>query len=398
MDLLPIGSDELCYIQTKKVNIMIKGRGTHPKFEGASYDAPEAVMKVFCRDTFALTLQDSSGALFPIEGDNSGIYKTKPLFYEQQNYEIVIEADAEEDEVTFWHDNINIRKKVTRASRKHNILSGVINFGNEIGFSDFVIQINGTEYLRLVVEVYPSKISYKEDYQAIVDDVTAEVYNVIFDFLKTTYLGYRQGNRVSSSPVEFFAVIRKIFGDFLKAVDMILACPHHLLETHREVLSEHKVKRMDASGCRWLEKHPDHVTKLGSRIMVDRVLGVRKQVTYDTKENRMSKFILHTTIKKLEDFKRNYLKLQRAKDAAVIEEIDGMIRACRRRMHTAFFMGIEEKEADAGMSLVFSMASGYRDLYKYYLMLLHGLSVTGDVFHISVKDLAVLYEYWCFIK
>ena len=38
MDLLPIGSDELCYIQTKKVNIMIKGRGTHPKFEGASYE------------------------------------------------------------------------------------------------------------------------------------------------------------------------------------------------------------------------------------------------------------------------------------------------------------------------------------------------------------------------
>lgn len=67
-------------------------------------------------------------------------------------------------------------------------------------------------------------------------------------------------------------------------------------------------------------------------------------------------------------------------------------------MHTAFFMGIEEKEADAGMSLVFSMASGYRDLYKYYLMLLRGLSATGDVFHISVKDLAVLYEYWCFIK
>ena len=398
MDLLPIGSDELCYIQTKKVNIMIKGRGTHPKFERASYDAPEAVMKVFCRDTFALTLQDSSGALFPIEGDNSGIYKTKPLFYEQQNYEIVIEAGAEEDEVTFWHDNINIRKKVTRASRKHNILSGVINFGNEIGFSDFVIQINGTEYLRLVVEVYPSKISYKEDYQAIVADVTAEVYNVIFDFLKTTYLGYRQGNSVSSSPVEFFAVIRKIFGDFLKAVDMILACPHHLLETRREVLPEHKVKRMDASGCRWLEKHPDHVTKSGSRIMVDRVLGVRKQVTYDTKENRMSKFILRTTIKKLEDFKRNYLKLQRAKDPAVVEEIDGMICACRRRMHTAFFMSIEEKEADAGMSLVFSMASGYRDLYKYYLMLLRGLSATGDVFHISVKDLAVLYEYWCFIK
>ena len=31
-------------------------------------------------------------------------------------------------------------------------------------------------------------------------------------------------------------------------------------------------------------------------------------------------------------------------------------------------------------------------------MLLHGLRITGNVFNISIKDLAVLYEYWCFIK
>lgn len=31
-------------------------------------------------------------------------------------------------------------------------------------------------------------------------------------------------------------------------------------------------------------------------------------------------------------------------------------------------------------------------------MLFRGLSITGDVFNISVKDLALLYEYWCFIK
>ena len=50
------------------------------------------------------------------------------------------------------------------------------------------------------------------------------------------------------------------------------------------------------------------------------------------------------------------------------------------------------------MSLVFSMAPGYRDLYRCYLLLQHGLSVTGSVFNVSVKDLAVLYEYWYFIK
>ena len=44
------------------------------------------------------------------------------------------------------------------------------------------------------------------------------------------------------------------------------------------------------------------------------------------------------------------------------------------------------------------MAPGYRDLFKYYLMLQRGLSVTGGVFNVSIKDMAVLYEYWCFIK
>ncbi len=398
MDLLPIGSDELLYIQAEKVNITIKGRGTHPKFEGASYDVPEAVTKVFCKEKFALALQGGSGVPSHMVNYNSGIYKTRPLFYEQQSYEIIIEANVEEDKLTFWHDNLNIRKKVTQASRRHNILSGVINFGNEIGFSDLVIQVNEIEYLRLVVEVYPSKISYKEDYQAIVADVTAEVYNVIFDFLKTTYQGHQQGKKTTSSPVEFFAVIRKIFHDFLQAVDRILNQPHHVLETQQEILPEHKVKRMDGRGYRWLEKHPDHLKRTGNLITFDRALAVRKRVTYNTKENRMCKYILCTMIKKLENFKRNYLKLQRTKDQTAVDEINDMIREIKRRTHTSFFAEIDDKEVDAGMSLVFSMAPGYRDLYKYYLMLLHGLSVTGDVFHISIKNLSILYEYWCFIK
>ena len=48
--------------------------------------------------------------------------------------------------------------------------------------------------------------------------------------------------------------------------------------------------------------------------------------------------------------------------------------------------------------MVFGMAPGYRELYKYYLMMQRGLSVHGDFFRISVKDTAQLYEYWCFIK
>lgn len=154
----------------------------------------------------------------------------------------------------------------------------------------------------------------------------------------------------------------------------------------------------DNRSARWIEKHPNHVAYVGDRFAVDRALAVKKQVTYDTKENQLTKHILRSTAKKLLAFKQNYMRLQHETDEAIVGKIDGMIKGITRRCNTGFLANVSAHEAPSGMSLVFSMAPGYRDLYKYYLMLLHGLSVTGDVFNISVKDMALLYEYWCFIK
>jgi hypothetical protein len=44
------------------------------------------------------------------------------------------------------------------------------------------------------------------------------------------------------------------------------------------------------------------------------------------------------------------------------------------------------------------MGNGYKEVYKYYLMLQKGLSVNSNVFSLSMKELSLLYEYWCFIK
>lgn len=399
MDLLPTGSDELVYIRTKKVNLTIKGQAAHPNFQGVEYREGDSEFKLSCSEEYELSLRGcgDTGATTVVGSVFSGVYIVSPLFYEQQRYEIVIESNGDH-EIAFWHDNLNVRNKVTRVGRNSKILSGVINFGNEIGLSDLIVKVDGSNYLRLTIEVFPTKISYKDDYKAIVEDVTREVYGLVFDFLKKTYLGYRQSDRVISSPVEFFAVIRQIFGDLMKAADMILAQPHHLLETTHEVLPSHKIKRIDNRSLRWVEKHPDQAKINADRVLIARTLAVKKQITYDTKENRLTKYILQTTAKKLDSFKRNYLNLQRAEDKAVVNQIDEMIRNLNRRSNASFLADVGPHESSAGMSLVFSMAPGYRDLYKYYLMLLHGLSITGDVFHISIKDLAVLYEYWCFIK
>ncbi|KAA1804557.1 hypothetical protein FXB61_004768 [Bacillus cereus] len=49
-------------------------------------------------------------------------------------------------------------------------------------------------------------------------------------------------------------------------------------------------------------------------------------------------------------------------------------------------------------SLVIQMAAGYRDAYQIFLMLSRGLTLRGQIFKMSVKDVARLYEYWTYLK
>lgn len=396
MDSLHIGSDELVYLQTDKVRLTIKGKAVHPRFDNVEQ---KSVLKVKSNDEFTISIKDDTARAdeFAVNNVFVGEYILMPLFYEQQSYEIIIEADADCN-VEFWHENYNMRKAITAVGRSTHILSGIINFGNDIGLSDFVVKINDEDYLRITLEVFPSKLSYKEDYQAILNDVTAEVYNIIFDFLRKTYVGYQQNDKIGNSPVEFFAIIDKIFNDLLNAADMVLRQPHHQLGNIREILPSHKVRQMDNNSIRWLQRHPQYVAVKGNILLAERTLAIRKQITYNTRENRLIKHILKSTIRKLYNFRKYYLRLQREIDKNVINKIDVMIQAINRRCNSGILASVNTEEESFGLSLVFSMAPGYRELYKCYLMLSRGLSVTGDVFNISVKDLALLYEYWCFIK
>ena len=394
-----MNASELVYVSTDLISVAIKGKAAHPDFDGVEIKDYDSSLKISCSDAFDAELKGYCIAASEYSGANysSKTFTVQPLFYEQQNYEIVISGKSDAI-VEFWHENLNVRNKVSPLSRDSGIISGVINFGSEIGNSDFVIKVNGKDYLTITVEVFPTKISYKEDYKAIVSDITAEVYNLIFDFFKKTYGSFGTAENVNASPVEFFAIINNIYSCFIRSADMVLSQPHHILETTRELLPAHKIKRIDSSSIRWIEKHPGNALLKEGKILVDKTLADKKLVTYNTKENQLTKFILQSTAKKLAVFKSRYLKLDRPEDTELTKKIDGMINSITRRCNTGFLEEVEAKSLSSGMSLVFSMAPGYRDLYKYYLMLQHGLSITGDIFNISLKDLAQLYEYWCFIK
>ena len=413
MVLLHTGSDEqLVYVETESLTVTIKGSQFHPALAGVATSDKEASLRIECDeniDTVALS-GDAEKVDFETHGSTVAAgFRSRPLFYEQQNYELIIEVKEDGHTAQFWHENYNVRKVVTPVGKQNKLLTGVINFHSEIGFSDLVVRLDGVDYLTLRIEVFPTKINYKDDYKAIVADVTSEVYSLVFDFMKKTYTSLDISSSQQSSQVEFFAIIRKIYKDFIKAADMILHNPHHQLRTEHEVQPWYKIRRTDNRTLRWLEKHPEYARRVDSNklssgihgsgnIVAERALAVRKYVTYDTKENRLTKFMLEQTAHRLEHFKSKYCQLNRDTDQEIIRLINTMIQGINRRCNSGFMREVSALAADSGMSLVFGMAPGYRELYRCYLMLQHGLIVTGSIFNISLKDLAVLYEYWCFIK
>lgn len=386
MDSQPSGSNELICIETQNVIFVLKG-------ENYGHDNGE-FKAVYDKDH--------------ISSDN--IQYIKGLYLkEYSDYEIIIQSKNKDNKnIEFYHDNINIRNKVTKITSKSQDLSGIINFKGDIGYTDLIVKVNNKEELKITLEVYPSKVSYKEDYKAILNDVNEEIYNLAYGFLSRTYMSTQITNKKNNDDSEFYSILTYVFDKLINSIDIILCNPNHMLQKQESIVKYHKVRNVSNESIKYLEKRPYLLKMVNNSYVPEKALVVKKIVSEDTKENRFTKFMLIKIIKKIDAFIIKYDKNKKDENAAeryknnkdtdVIEKLRKYKREISKRMNTSFLSRVSPQYNEANLSLVFSMGSGYKDLYKYYLMLQKGLSINSNIFTLSMKELSVLYEYWCFIK
>ena len=399
MASLPTGSNKILEVHTESVSIVIKSKKSQVFIDPDTIMSQDSTVDITAVNLRRVKVE-SCGIDADYESSSQSCVQLAvvPLFFEQTDYEIVIQS-KDGKAVTFWHENPRIREKIDLVTDENlGLISGIVNFGSNVGYSDFEVMHDGLKHLILRIEVFPSKISYKEDYKLMLEDISNEIYLAVIDFLQKTYEWIRVGNSGESTPALFFQIISTIFERYMKAAKTIIASPHHKLAVEHQVMPAYKARRTDARSEKWLVNHPEYVQKRADGIAASKVLAVRKQITYDTVENQFAKFILNSTVKQLQDFKRRYLESAEKIDTVVVDKATSMISAIKRAISTSFLEDVSEYKATQSMSLVFEMAPGYRELYKYHLMLKRGLSINGDVFKVSMKDTAQLYEYWCFIK
>lgn len=399
MGSLPTGSDKLLEIQSGETYVVIKSKNPHPNLTNKSILQQPSELRVNGVDVTSVRIFGEEKIAAGNGAVGASFYRihTSPLFFEQTDYEIIVKS-RDGKSVSLWHENYSIRDKISPVTDSDDLISGIVNFGNSAGFSDFEISHDGKKSLVVRIEVFPSKISYKEDYQDMLQDISNEIAGAVLDFMRNTYQEFSIGSTQNTVPALFFEIIKRIFDKFQNAANTIISSPHHKLYVEHPIVPAYKVKKIDNYTIKWLQKHPEHVVPMYVGYSAVKAPTVKKQITYNTLENQFAKFILKSTVKKLKDFRDRYTRSTRKPEEAVLNSVDSMTGVLNKFVNTTFLRDVDDYRATQSMSLVFEMAPGYRELYKYYLMMQRGLSVHGDVFRMSHKDTAQLYEYWCFIK
>ncbi|WP_332696958.1 restriction endonuclease-like protein [Halalkalibacter lacteus] len=410
MALLPSGSApkevELVVIETSTFSLVIKGRPYHERYEGL-----QQYRKLDFHDVMQFDWRgESVEQVLVYDVDQQALVRDsnlRPIFFENSVYQVIIHPKGEQ-ELTFYHDHPGLRKAISRVKLGTSyLLMGNLQFQNEVGLSTFEIRDERESLLQVTLEVFPSKLDYKRDYQRLLEEVNDEIYNLAYHFLKKTYLGAKVKLDGQPSLTEFYRLITVHFQSFLRAIERIERQPHHKLVKKHEKARGDQLQRLDSRGRSYLRKNP-HVfveVKNGVRVADQTVmpregLKIKKELTYDTLENRYVKWMMTRLMEKLE-YLYDKLTVQKWRkveaDQELLEKVKEMIHKLSVKKKNPFWkeVGVLNRSV---MSLVLQMAPGYRDAFQIYLTVSKGLALQGKLYQMSVKDVAELYEVWTFLK
>lgn len=382
-------SIELLVIETDELTVTIKGK--KPDLDFKHFDSTTNMrFKVAGAQANIQFYHVNEGRM--VEFTGQGI---QPLFLENGTYELIIIPKEIGQTFSFKHEYEAFQKAITKLS-KTNILTGNLNFQNEIGLTDLTILKNGHPYITISIEVFPKKLDYQKDYLALIDEVNEEIYNLAYSFIKRTYLSASLKRYKDPTLTEFYRILEIHIRDYLKAIEQVERLPHHQLITSHEKVRGERLRKQDSFGRSYLRKNasvfvdaPNGI-QIGARtIMPTSGYLVKKVQTYDTHENRYVKWTMTRIVGRLTDLIEKIQKLSKKNDTEKNKQTIGLLSNWKQlfvtHLNKPFWRQIGKLDRSV-YSLVMQMGIGYREVFKIYTMLSQSLVIHGELYKMSLKD------------
>ena len=305
-----------------------------------------------------------------------------PSFFEDGIYDLYLESNTS-DKYELYHHSKEIRENMSYRGRS---VYGAFKFNGDIGYSTFYIRKNNEDVLTFTIQVFPTKLDYMDDYNEILKDINEEVTSLVFDFVNKTFSNVNIIDVERQTEVEFISILHKIYESLDKYIRRIEKHPKH------GVLSEYNLKDRDKSKRIAIKETIKYLRKNSSL----KVVEIRKHTTIDIYENQYVKYMIKRILNKIKDVKQN-IKKSKNEDNEFYKVLSNYENKLKHHLK-GFFSNISDINNKKSMTLVFKMASGYKEVYYYYNLLSKGLDICEGLYNISNKKLWNLYEIWCYLK
>lgn len=316
-------------------------------------------------------------------------HPSKAIFFDNTDYSVWVD---------FKNDVIDAKLLSSRNDDcehfkyRHGVLSGFLNYGNDIGLSEICFEYklkDGTsKKFSFGFEVLSSKLDYHSHWKKIISDIEEEYRMLSLDYLRRTCHSFSEGNGDSFDLI-WWNVFQSVQEKFILACKNIIERPRHRLRAHQVYKRADKIRRFTPQ----LEQEfAEHRSESGHLYCVQ-----EQENSNNTLENRFLKHSLHFIAKKFDDL------FQRVKHFNLLSEnqrsnFERQGRVLNHLIKNPFFRTVGNFEGLRQESLVLQNDTNYSNIYRTSILLRKSFSLNEGMYRMETKDIATLYEIWCFIQ
>ena len=315
--------------------------------------------------------------------------KAPAVFFDNAEYPIWVDFNKE---VTHAQFGSMLQSDNERFTFRKSTLAGFINYGNDIGKSELnlIYKIGkDTKRFTLGYEVLSTKLNYHEHWRKIIEDIEQEYRMLSLDYMKRTFHGFTPDTTGETPELIWWSVFAGEQQKFIKACRNIIERPRHRLHGYEVYLRADKLKRVPANIENELAEHrrePAHLYRAEEQIQSN-----------DTQENRFLKYALGQITEKYESLKK---RIEAIKNVSPVmkKEMDEMVDTLKHIRRNPFFRTVGRFKGLNQENLVLQRATGYSQVYMTWNLLRRAYSLNDGIYRLQSKDIATLYEIWCFIE
>ncbi len=277
---------------------------------------------------------------------------------------------------------------------KHHILSFALNYGNDIGQSDIRVEYRKDEKRRQLLlhfDVLSAKLDYHKDLRCILQDIEREYTMLSLSFLRKTYHTFSEDSNAKETPdLIWWNIFKGVQEEFCRAVSKVIDSPHNRLRVQHNCRRADQLRHVTHTiENEWNERRDEerHLYRTEEWVLND-----------DTVENRFVKFALNNIKERFHRLKNKITAEYNDLPEYYRAEMETTSETLNRLSTAPFLRRIGRFTGLKGENLTLKQATGYSTIYRDWLLLQSTYDLHDGIQSMQLKDIATLYEIWCFIE